>query len=215
LGPNRVTQLVIVARSVIGFGAIGLAFLAVQNLPVGDATVLCGLSPIFTSIGATCLLGEKYGFREFGGVVFSLAGVVMISRPSFLFGGVCNLELGVGVKVGGGCSRENERVVGRSRARERARTSQSVTIRSAVQNECHRPRPRPYLRWESTMPLARLSCLVSPWCSFACWAPVRPCTGATCVLFRGWGRWGLPSPWPCWQVCPSVRFFLSLLNLRL
>jgi drug/metabolite transporter (DMT)-like permease len=86
-----VTQLAIVARSVIGFGAIGLAFLAVQHLPVGDATVLCGLSPIFTSIGATCLLGEKYGVREFGGVVFSLTGVVMISRPSFLFGGVCNV----------------------------------------------------------------------------------------------------------------------------
>lgn len=41
-------------RSVIGYGGIAFAFLAVEVLPVGDATVLTMLSPFVSLISSFC-----------------------------------------------------------------------------------------------------------------------------------------------------------------
>ncbi|KAF7721482.1 hypothetical protein EC973_004639 [Apophysomyces ossiformis] len=70
-------------------GAVGLAlfFYSVTKLPLADATVVFFLGPTFTAILAAVLLGES--FTLFDGIcsVSCLIGVVLVSKPRFLFGG--------------------------------------------------------------------------------------------------------------------------------
>ncbi|GAB5586439.1 hypothetical protein Unana1_01339 [Umbelopsis nana] len=69
-------------------GSIGLAlfFYSLTVLPLADATVVFFLGPLFTAILAAIALREP--FTIFDGVCafFCLAGVVLVSRPEFLFG---------------------------------------------------------------------------------------------------------------------------------
>ncbi|KAI9032537.1 hypothetical protein CLU79DRAFT_859209 [Phycomyces nitens] len=69
-------------------GTCGLAclFYSVTKLPLADATVVFFLGPTFTAIFASIALGESFSF--FDGVCASLCmfGVVLVSKPPFLFG---------------------------------------------------------------------------------------------------------------------------------
>ena len=84
-------------------GIFGLYY-SLQFLSLSDATVLQFLSPIFTAIGGSIFLNEAFSIREaFAGCkqptetvllhnspfsqVASLVGVMLIARPTFLFGG--------------------------------------------------------------------------------------------------------------------------------
>jgi len=78
----------LVLRALSGFAALFCFFYAVTRLPLADVTVLHFTNPVFTAIIAAVALGEAMGRREVGGLVLSLAGVVMIARPTFLFGAV-------------------------------------------------------------------------------------------------------------------------------
>ena len=83
-------------------GIFGLYY-SLQFLSLSDATVLQFLSPIFTAIGGSIFLKEAFSIREaFAGCkqatvvvllhgssfsqVASLVGVMLIARPTFLFG---------------------------------------------------------------------------------------------------------------------------------
>ena len=83
-------------------GIFGLYY-SLQFLSLSDATVLQFLSPIFTAIGGSIFLNEAFSMREaFAGCeqptvavlfhgspfsqVASLVGVMLIARPTFLFG---------------------------------------------------------------------------------------------------------------------------------
>eukprot|EP01041_Mallomonas_annulata_P005893 gene5893-11900_t len=73
-------------RSVVGFVGILLAFETLARLPLGDATVLLMLSPLFASIGSYLLLGEEWLLSERMATVISLAGVVLVVKPTVIFG---------------------------------------------------------------------------------------------------------------------------------
>ena len=49
-GENRKVTWIIFLRSVIGYGGIAFAFLSVERLPVGDATVLTMLAPFVSCL---------------------------------------------------------------------------------------------------------------------------------------------------------------------
>jgi len=73
-------------RGFIGFFGIFGIYYSLQYLSLSDATVLTFLVPMCTAISGALFLGEKISYREaFAGLV-SLVGVVLIARPTAIFG---------------------------------------------------------------------------------------------------------------------------------
>ena len=89
-------------RGLLGFGALTCFYYAVVHLPLADATVIHFMNPVFTALVAAVVLGEHLGVLETLLVVGSMAGVVLVARPSFLFGGAGALDpFAVGVALAG------------------------------------------------------------------------------------------------------------------
>lgn len=87
-------------RGVTGFGALTCFYYAVVHLPLADATVIHFMNPVFTALAAVVVLGEHIGLIETLLVMGSMSGVIMVARPSFLFGSTNALDpfaVGVGL----------------------------------------------------------------------------------------------------------------------
>lgn len=79
-------------RGVLGFAAVSCFFYAVVHLPLADVTVIHYTNPAFTAAIAAVVLAEPVRARDAASLVASLAGVVLIARPSFLFEGASRLD---------------------------------------------------------------------------------------------------------------------------
>jgi drug/metabolite transporter (DMT)-like permease len=89
-------------RGLFGFLSLSCQYWAVVRLPLADATLLQYTNPVWTALLAVWVLGERMRAREAVAVALSLGGVVLIARPSFLFGHGAGLEpLAVGVALAG------------------------------------------------------------------------------------------------------------------
>ena len=88
-------------RGVVGFLALACFYHSVVHLPLADATVIQYTNPVFAAILAAAVLGERVRRREALSVLVSLVGVVMVTRPSFLFGAAAQriqpLDVGIGL----------------------------------------------------------------------------------------------------------------------
>lgn len=91
----------LVGRSVTGFAALSLFYYAVTQLPLGDVTTIHYTSPIFTAFIAAAFLKERNARTVWLGAALCLAGVVLVARPSFLFGGDGLPRLAVLAAMGG------------------------------------------------------------------------------------------------------------------
>ncbi|HET7583459.1 MAG TPA: DMT family transporter [Gemmatimonadaceae bacterium] len=92
----------LILRGVFGFLALMCFYFAIVHLPLADATVLQYTNPIFTAILAALFLGERLAPSEIASVLASLVGVLLVARPSFLFGGLSAPPLWeVGIAVAG------------------------------------------------------------------------------------------------------------------
>lgn len=60
---------------------------ALVHIPLADATAVGFASPLFTVALAAVWLKERVGWRRWAGVAVGLAGVVVLLRPTFIFGG--------------------------------------------------------------------------------------------------------------------------------
>ena len=76
----------LLARGAFGTITMMTSYYAVKHLPIGEAIVLIFISPIFTGILSRVFLKEPWGWFEAGASVMSLARVVCIARPDFIFG---------------------------------------------------------------------------------------------------------------------------------
>lgn len=85
LGPPGVRWLLF-ARGVFGFLSTLFLYISLQNLSLSDATSITFLSPLVTGVTAAVLLEEPFSRREAVAGVGSLLGVLLIAKPSFLFG---------------------------------------------------------------------------------------------------------------------------------
>ena len=76
-------------RSLFGTGAMACTFYALGSpvMPLGDAATLVNLSPVFLAILAPFVLHEHAGRRVFLALPLSVAGVLLLVRPTLLFGG--------------------------------------------------------------------------------------------------------------------------------
>jgi drug/metabolite transporter (DMT)-like permease len=70
------------------FGSMGLAFgfLALSELPLGDANTIIFLAPVFSGIFGYLILGEPWRLIDFMFTCLSFVGIILVVRPSFLFG---------------------------------------------------------------------------------------------------------------------------------
>ncbi len=73
-------------RGLFGFGGLSCYFYAVTHLPLADATVLHFVNPVLSAMAAALVLKERFTLVEALGALGCLAGVVLVARPSFLFG---------------------------------------------------------------------------------------------------------------------------------
>jgi drug/metabolite transporter (DMT)-like permease len=77
----------LLVRGFLGYAALSCFYYAIVHLPLAEATVLQYMNPLWAAVLATWVLAERMGWREGALVLASLAGVVLIARPAFLFGG--------------------------------------------------------------------------------------------------------------------------------
>lgn len=76
-------------RSIFGTAAMACTFYALGSpvMPLGDAATLVNLTPVFLALLAPFVLHEHSGRRVFLALPLSVGGVVLILRPTVLFGG--------------------------------------------------------------------------------------------------------------------------------
>jgi len=92
----------LVVRGLMGFAALSCFFYALVHLPLADATVIQYTNPVWTAWLGWWLLDESLSGGEAALSAAGLLGVVLIARPTVLFGGVARLDpLAVAVGVTG------------------------------------------------------------------------------------------------------------------
>jgi drug/metabolite transporter (DMT)-like permease len=82
----------LVLRGLLGFGALSCFYYALIHLPLADATVLQYTNAAFAAVFAVAVLGERMRRREVVSFGLALAGVLVVARPAFLFGGAAGLD---------------------------------------------------------------------------------------------------------------------------
>lgn len=70
-----------VARAMLQLGAAACFFIALKNQGLAEATAVADLAPVFITITAAVVLGEKIGIRRVFGVLAALLGAMIIIRP--------------------------------------------------------------------------------------------------------------------------------------
>ena len=73
-------------RGVTGVTGMALSIYAVKHMPLADQRVLFYTSPVYTAILGRIFLKESVSKFDVVAIVLSIGGVVLIARPTFLFG---------------------------------------------------------------------------------------------------------------------------------
>jgi drug/metabolite transporter (DMT)-like permease len=85
LGPPEMRRLLLL-RGTFGFVGLLSSYQSLKGLSVSDSMTIQYLTPALTGVLGWVLLGEKLKGREVGVGVACLVGVVLVSRPPFIFG---------------------------------------------------------------------------------------------------------------------------------
>ncbi|MCG8671432.1 MAG: DMT family transporter [Pseudomonadales bacterium] len=88
------------ARGAIGALALVCVYYSVSTLPLAEATVLQYLHPMFTAILALFLLKERLHTPTVICIALSFAGLILIARPSILFGSAASDYPAISVLAG-------------------------------------------------------------------------------------------------------------------
>ncbi|MFN3144123.1 MAG: DMT family transporter [Paracoccaceae bacterium] len=68
-------------RTLMGWGGVTLIFAAVAFIPLGDATAISFLNPVFAMMLSIPLLGEKVGRVRWTAALIALCGAAILLRP--------------------------------------------------------------------------------------------------------------------------------------
>jgi len=90
LSPWGTHRRMLFMRGLLGYLALSCVFHSVATMPLADATVIQYLYPLFTAVLATMFLGERPTLRIAAACTASLAGMVLVAKPPFLFGSVAS-----------------------------------------------------------------------------------------------------------------------------
>ncbi|KAJ6636567.1 Solute carrier family 35 member G1 [Pseudolycoriella hygida] len=78
-------RIILTLRCFIGSTGLLLSFYAFRHMPLADASVIIFSTPVFVAIFARLFLKEPCGLFNVITVILTLIGVVLITRPTFLF----------------------------------------------------------------------------------------------------------------------------------
>ena len=78
-------------RGAAGFVALDCLFYAVARLPLAEATVFQYLNPVLVTLLAAAFLGERITRSAVVSLVTCIAGVLLVARPTALFGGAASV----------------------------------------------------------------------------------------------------------------------------
>lgn len=92
-GPNRFTAIVLFLRAVMGFFGMLFAFLAMEELPIGDAMTIIMLSPMIASFFGIFILNEHWHAVEITAGVVALIGISLVARPFDSQGGAASVSV--------------------------------------------------------------------------------------------------------------------------
>ncbi|XP_055607778.1 solute carrier family 35 member G1-like [Uranotaenia lowii] len=81
----RGKRIILVLRCFVGTTGLMLSFYAFRHMPLADASVIIFSTPVFVAIFARLFLRESCGIFNVITIVLTLIGVVLITRPPFLF----------------------------------------------------------------------------------------------------------------------------------
>jgi len=87
LGVNR---RLLIQRGVLGAAALACFLFSLTHLPLAESTLIQYMNPVFAILVAHWWFGEKAGRGEWIALAASLVGVLLITRPAFLFGGAAS-----------------------------------------------------------------------------------------------------------------------------
>ena len=76
----------LIAMSLFGYLNIIATYFALDKIPLADALVITFTSPFFTAIFSLIILKEQIHWLDLVSGIISFLGVVLVARPSFLFG---------------------------------------------------------------------------------------------------------------------------------
>lgn len=81
----RGKRIILVLRCFVGTTGLMLSFYAFRHMPLADASVVIFSTPVFVAIFARLFLREACGMFNVITILLTLIGVVLITRPPFLF----------------------------------------------------------------------------------------------------------------------------------
>jgi drug/metabolite transporter (DMT)-like permease len=85
-------------RGTVHVGSMLLFFTAVNVAPLATVASMTFTAPLFVTLGAVLLLGERIRYRRIGALVCGFAGVMIVLRP-----GAGDLEIGALMALGSSC----------------------------------------------------------------------------------------------------------------
>jgi drug/metabolite transporter (DMT)-like permease len=86
-----VNRRLLLQRGVLGAAALACFLFSLTHLPLAEATLIQYMNPVFAILVAHWWFGERMGGRgEWFALAASLIGVVLVTRPGFLFGGAAS-----------------------------------------------------------------------------------------------------------------------------
>ena len=88
-------------RGVFGFLDIGLSYVAYRMIPFADASTIIFSAPVYVSVFACIILKEECGIFQIFIIGMTIGGVLLISKPTFLFGMDPESVVGVDLRMGG------------------------------------------------------------------------------------------------------------------
>lgn len=93
----------LIVRGLLGFAGLHCYFYAITALPLADATVIQLTNPLLVALAAPIFLREPLRRSDLAGILLGIGGVVLIARPTFLFGGADRPldPLGLAAAIGG------------------------------------------------------------------------------------------------------------------
>lgn len=80
----------LVQRGVLGAAALACFLFSLTHLPLGEATLIQYMNPLFAILVASLFYGERAGRGELLALAGSVVGVLLVTRPGFLFGGAAS-----------------------------------------------------------------------------------------------------------------------------
>lgn len=86
LGPAHLRKW-LVLRALLYWIFLACWWFALTRMPIGDATTIVYVGPIFTATFAYIFLGERIDWTFYPIVALDAAGLLLITQPTFLFGG--------------------------------------------------------------------------------------------------------------------------------